>query len=111
MQLCKKCGEEVPMGNDAFILLGIARKQGTLLSLGEHYHLLPDGECKGSPDLCQYLGEQIDSPQHPHQKDKRVVREAYHTLQQAVQAVHGDGRSEDYYLSVTHQIALLEARR
>ena len=107
MQLCVQCAKRVPMGNDAFILVGIARRQGTLLSLGVHRHLLPEGGCEGSPTLCKYLEERTEH----NQKRAQAVRAAYNVLQQAIRAVREDASSRNYYLAVTHQIALLEARR
>lgn len=106
MQLCVRCAKKVPLGNDAFILVGIALRQGTLLSLGVHRHLFPQEGCEGSPTLCAYLKK--DTKHNP--KYAQAMRKAYDILQQAVRAVREDVGSRNYYLAVTHEIALLEAR-
>lgn len=85
---CDKCGERVEPGNDA-VLLAIATGEldGLSAVFAQSRHLLPEGNCEGSPSRAQYLEGQPRDTRAEYPYDKRLekpVREAYAAVQHAV---------------------------
>ena len=84
---CDKCGQAVPLENDALALQFI-REHGLLpggmerLMYGAR-HLLPTDDCEGSPSRAQYLeGQPRDVRGYPYlPKYEAAVRNAFSRLQ------------------------------
>ncbi len=54
---CDRCGQPVQPNNDAWLLyelMGYTRNQ-MVFDEGESRHILPEGECIGSPSTAQYI--------------------------------------------------------
>ncbi|HEX9008177.1 MAG TPA: hypothetical protein VF837_02875 [Patescibacteria group bacterium] len=86
LPICDKCGQPVEPDNDAYLLEDIINVAFPLsrpgLS-GPHRHLLPVGQCQGSPSRAQYLeGQPRDTrPGMRYYKEyERETRNAYQLL-------------------------------
>lgn len=79
---CDKCGEPVPITNDAVALDRIITGSPLLL-FSQPRHLLPTDTCEGSPSRAQYIkGQPRDPrPEYPYQERlELIVRIAYRSL-------------------------------
>ena len=62
MAICDKCGCEVSPENDATILDAIVSGNAVSIMFNMARHLLPEGNCLGSPSRAQYLeGQPLDT--------------------------------------------------
>lgn len=80
---CDKCGMPVEPGNDAVMLdLLISGALGLVTTPARH--LLPVGDCPGSPSRAQYLPGQPHDPRYPYDADHEArVRTAYAKMMSA----------------------------
>ena len=82
---CDKCGLPVEPSNDAVLLDVLVGKGDFLLLLAQPRHLLPTGDCPGSPSRAQYLeGQPRDPrPEYPYiEPAESAIRAAYERMQE-----------------------------
>lgn len=79
MAICDKCGQEVPMANDATVVQAIADGTPVLILMAKARHFLPVPGCAGSPSRAQYIAGQPRDNRGYHyvQKHEQLWRDAY----------------------------------
>jgi len=81
MTTCDKCGKEVCPTNDATIFEAILTLNNNVILVNQARHLLPEGNCPGSPSRAQYLEGQPRDPRYPYlEKNEIPYREAFKKL-------------------------------
>jgi len=83
--LCDKCGKPVEKKNDAVYLDAYAYDTPVMLIFCKARHLLPTGDCEGSPSRAQYLqGQPRDArSEYPYDEDlESKYRAAYERMQE-----------------------------
>lgn len=81
MNLCDKCGQDVPRENDATQLdveAGFMRPIGLFVMSARH--LAPTDDCPGSPSRWQYLGGPPDPRYSLDEEIRGRYQEAYEQL-------------------------------
>lgn len=67
---CDKCGKTtVPWNNVYTLLRESGDLQGFAVLLAPNRHLLPEGDCPGSPSRAQYLKGQPHDPRYPYAQE------------------------------------------
>jgi len=74
MGRCNKCGQEVPMANDATVIEAIAFDTPVLILFSVSRHFLPVEGCEGSPSRAQYIeGQPRDIRGYPYEADQESM--------------------------------------
>ena len=79
---CDKCGEDVPLANDATYIQAIKIKNAASVLFCGARHFMPTETCEGSPSRAQYIKGQPRDTRYPyHYEDEAAWRAAYDQAQ------------------------------
>lgn len=81
---CDKCGKPVEYSNDASRLDALVTGCPEIVLFASARHLLPAGDCEGSPSRAQYIeGQPRDTRGYEYDPELELkIREAYAAMQE-----------------------------
>lgn len=83
MSTCDKCGQDVPLANDATMIEAIMTGQPMIILAYAARHFLPTADCEGSPSRAQYIkGQPRDTRGYSYDPEMESKwREVYEEVQ------------------------------